>query len=84
MKALWSVVALVVVGLGLFVTNPTQEAHRQAYVASKAKECRDNPIASLICGFMTVEYRNGLLFSTGYMDGRMATLGIAGQVIALP
>ncbi|MBI2240339.1 MAG: hypothetical protein HYU59_05990 [Magnetospirillum gryphiswaldense] len=84
MKALWSIVGVVVVGLGLFVTNPTQEAHRQAFVASKAKACRDNPIASLICSFMTVEYRNGLLFSTGYVDGKMATFGIAGQVIALP
>jgi len=84
MKAVWSIVALVVVGLVLFVTNPTQEAHRQAFVASKAKECRDNPIASLICSFMTVEYRNGVLFSAGYVDGRIATFGVAGQVIALP
>ncbi|MGE4279801.1 MAG: hypothetical protein AB7G62_09465 [Magnetospirillum sp.] len=84
MKALWSIVAVVVIGLALFVTNPTLEAHRQAFVASKAKACRDNPIASLICSFMTVEYRNGLLFSTGYVDGKMATLGIAGQVVALP
>lgn len=83
----FSVLALIVLGGVLVVTNPSQEAHKKVVYASAASEATHSEVLGNIAAdvlenvnLVPLGYHNYYLFSTTTIHGKTASVGVCSRV----